>query len=80
LGPTETIAEGKAAMYELFNLVKDPEEKNNLKDKYPEKFKELSKRLEFYIQSAAEPLVTTNPAAEGLPPKRWEPNWWKKVE
>lgn len=80
LGPTETIAEGKAAMYELFNLVKDPEEKNNLKDKYPEKFKELSKRVEFYIQSAAEPLVTTNPPADGIPPKRWEPNWWKKVE
>ena len=58
--------------YELFNLTKDPYEKNNLIDKYPEKFKQLKERLEFYTRNAAPMNISPNRMPQDFKvPKVW---------
>ncbi len=47
-------------VYELFNLSEDPYERNNLADKYPQKFQELKRRLEQYAAEAVKPNVPPN--------------------
>lgn len=47
-------------VFELFNLAEDPYEKNNLIEKYPQKFQELRRRLELYAGQAVEPNVPPN--------------------
>jgi arylsulfatase A-like enzyme len=46
---------GATATVELFNLRDDPQEKNNLADKHPEKRNELRARYDAYAETAAEP-------------------------
>ena len=47
-------------VFELFNLSEDPYEKNNLADKYPQKFRELKHRLEQYAAEAVKPNIPPN--------------------
>ena len=59
-------------IFELFNLSKDPYEKNNLIEKYPLKSQELKRRLELYATQAAVPNVPPNKMPKGFKvPKIW---------
>ena len=60
--------------YELFNLADDPSEKNNIIDKYPEKFEELKKRLQIYRNQSTKPYITPNKMPKDFKvPKDWNP-------
>jgi arylsulfatase A-like enzyme len=55
---------------ELFNLAKDPSEKDNLADKMPDKVKELRERYDVLAAEAAKPKY--HPAPKGFrSPKIW---------
>jgi arylsulfatase A-like enzyme len=58
---------------ELFNIAQDPSEKLNLAEKYPEKVKELTARLEYYEKRAIPPLGTSRPtrSKKVKAPKIW---------
>ncbi len=59
-------------VFELFNLSEDPYEKNNLVDKYPQKFRELKRRLEQYAAEAVEPNIPPNRMPKDFKvPKAW---------
>jgi arylsulfatase A-like enzyme len=59
-------------VFELFNLSKDPYEKNNLIEKYPLKFQELKRRLELYATQAVVPNVPPNKMPKDFKvPKVW---------
>ena len=47
-------------VFELFNLSEDPYEKNDLADRYPQKFRELKRRLEQYAAEAVKPNIPPN--------------------
>jgi arylsulfatase A-like enzyme len=47
-------------VFELFDLAKDPYEKNNLIEKYAQKFQELKRRLELYAMQAVKPKIPPN--------------------
>jgi len=67
-------AGGKAEkdVYELFNLAKDPSEKNDLSGKNPQKLRELKSRLEVYASRAARPNVPPNRMPKDFKvPKVW---------
>lgn len=58
--------------WELFNIAKDPYEKNNLADKHPEKFKQLKRRLDYYASKAVKPNIPPNRMpADFKVPKAW---------
>jgi arylsulfatase A-like enzyme len=76
LGPISTIG-NEEIRYELFNLKTDPYEERNLINEYPEKFKALKKRLDYYTKLAVEPLATDNPKGNTYP-KIWGPYWWEE--
>ncbi|MHC4807381.1 MAG: arylsulfatase B, partial [Planctomycetota bacterium] len=64
--------QAREKVFELFNLSKDPYEKNNLIENYPLKFQELKRRLELYAMRAAVPNVPPNRMPEGFKvPKVW---------
>ena len=59
-------------VFELFNLSEDPYEKNNLVDKYPQKFQELKHRLEQYAAEAVKPNIPPNRMPKDFKvPKAW---------
>jgi len=59
-------------VFELFNLADDPYEKNNLADKYPQKFQELKHRLEQYAAEAVKPNIPPNRMPKDFKvPKAW---------
>jgi len=59
-------------VFELFNLSEDPYEKNNLADKYPQKFRELKRRLEQYAAEAVKPNIPPNRMPKDFKvPKAW---------
>jgi len=59
-------------VFELFNLSEDPYERNNLMEKYPQKFQELKQRLEVYAMQAAKPNIPPNKMPKGFKvPKVW---------
>ena len=59
-------------VFELFNLSEDPYEKNNLVDKYPQKFQELKHRLEQYAAEAVKPNIPPNKMPKDFKvPKAW---------
>jgi arylsulfatase A-like enzyme len=59
-------------VFELFNLSEDPYEKNNLVEKYPQKFRELKHRLEQYANEAVEPNIPPNRMPKDFKvPKVW---------
>ena len=59
-------------VFELFNLSDDPYEKNNLVEKYPQKFQELKRRLELYAMQAAKPNIPPNRMPKDFKvPKAW---------
>jgi arylsulfatase A-like enzyme len=58
---------------ELFNIAEDPYEKVNLVDKYPEKTKELSDRLDHYAKTAVPPKGSYEIK---LPPNWKPPKIW----
>jgi arylsulfatase A-like enzyme len=59
-------------VFELFNFSEDPYEKNNLVDKYPQKFQELKHRLELYAAEAVKPNVPPNRMPKDFKvPKAW---------
>jgi arylsulfatase A-like enzyme len=58
--------------FELFNLLDDPYEKDDLIDKYPRKFQELKQRLELYAGQAVAPNVPPNKMPKDFKvPKIW---------
>ena len=59
-------------VFELFNISEDPYEKNNLADKYPQKFRELKHRLEQYAAEAVTPNIPPNQMPKDFKvPKAW---------
>ncbi len=59
-------------VFELFNISEDPYEKNNLADKYPQKFQELKRRLEQYAAEAVKPNIPPNRMPKDFKvPKAW---------
>jgi len=59
-------------VFELFNLSEDPYEKNDLADKYPQKFRELKRRLEQYAAEAVKPNIPPNRMPKDFKvPKAW---------
>jgi len=59
-------------VFELFNLSEDPYEKNDLADKYPQKFQELKRRLEQYAAEAVKPNIPPNRMPKDFKvPKAW---------
>ncbi|MHC4239793.1 MAG: arylsulfatase, partial [Planctomycetota bacterium] len=59
-------------VFELFNIAEDPYEKNNLADKYPQKFQELKRRLEHYAKEAVPANIPPNRMPKGFKvPKVW---------
>ena len=59
-------------VFELFNLSEDPYEKNNLADRYPQKFQELKRRLEQYAAEAVKPNIPPNRMPKDFKvPKAW---------
>jgi arylsulfatase A-like enzyme len=63
-------------VFELFNIAEDPYEKNNLADKYPQKFDELKHRLEHYAKEAVTPNIPPNQ----MPKDFKVPNAWGHPE
>lgn len=61
---------GEAELVELFDLSKDPYEKENLAEQEPEKLAELRKRLKAYADAAVPPLSKPR-SAEYKVPKVW---------
>jgi arylsulfatase A-like enzyme len=59
IGANNTLPVDKK-VYELFNIVEDPYEKNNLAAKYPQKFQELKRRLEHYTNEAVPANIPPN--------------------
>lgn len=58
--------------FELFNVVKDPSEENELSESQPEKLSELKHRLEKYAQEAVKPNIPPNKMpADFTVPKVW---------
>lgn len=59
-------------VFELFNIAEDPYEKNNLAEKYPQKFDELKSRLEYYAKEAVPPNIPPNRMPKDFKvPKVW---------
>jgi len=59
-------------VFELFNIAEDPYEKNNMADKYPQKFQELKRRLEHYANEAVKPNIPPNRMPKDFKvPKAW---------
>jgi len=59
-------------VFELFNIADDPYEKNNLAEKYPQKFQELKHRLEQYAKEAVKPNIPPNRMPKDFKvPKAW---------
>ena len=59
-------------VFELFNIAEDPYERNNLAEKYPQKFKELKRRLEYYAKEAVPPNIPPNKMPKDFKvPKVW---------
>ncbi len=59
-------------VFELFNIANDPYEKNNLADKYPQKFQELKQRLEHYANEAVPANIPPNKMPKNFKvPKVW---------
>ncbi|MDT8300213.1 MAG: sulfatase-like hydrolase/transferase [Sedimentisphaerales bacterium] len=59
IGANNTVPVDKK-VFELFNIAEDPYEKNNLADKYPQKFQELKQRLEHYAKEAVPANIPPN--------------------
>jgi len=59
-------------VFELFNIADDTYEKNNLAEKYPQKFRELKHRLEKYAAEAVKPNIPPNRMPKDFKvPKAW---------
>ncbi len=59
-------------VFELFNIAEDPYEKNNLAEKYPQKFDELKRRLEYYANEAVPANIPPNKMPKDFKvPKVW---------
>lgn len=66
----ESEPAGKSTQVELFNLIEDPSEKNDLASAKPEKVKELQSRYEAYAREAVPPK--SRPKAKGFRvPRVW---------
>ncbi|MHC4508615.1 MAG: hypothetical protein ACYTAO_06590 [Planctomycetota bacterium] len=56
-------------IYELFDLVTDPCESNNLVEANPQTFRQLRDKLDEYMRAAVRPLALENPLVEGKVPR-----------
>jgi hypothetical protein len=77
--------EGQEDRYELFNLADDMGETSDLSEQFPEKVKELRKRLDKHTREAVTPFNTPSPWPPAPPkgpkpkpgekyPQRWRDN------
>ena len=72
IGANNTGGKADQDVFELFNLVEDPSEKNDLSAKNPEKLRELKLRLQAYASRAAKANVPPNRMPKDFKvPKVW---------
>ncbi len=69
--PAAEIAPPEADTHELFDLGRDPGEKNNLVAQHPDKAQELRTRLEQFAREAAAPFQSGPRPPDFVVPKVW---------